>query len=92
MDLEILGNLDLALISPLLEARGMRAAGRLDVNATVGGSMAAPQISGSITLAKGSLRDYARGVNLSDISADSRRQRRQRCRSKASRPPPLRAR
>jgi len=70
VDLKILGNLDIALINPLLEARGMRAAGQLDVNASVGGAMAAPQISGAITLAKGSLRDYARGMNLSDIAAE----------------------
>ncbi len=70
MDLKILGKLDIALINPLLEARGMRAAGQLEVNATVGGGVAAPQITGAITLAKGSLRDYARGMSLSDIGAE----------------------
>ena len=70
LDLKILGKLDIALINPLLEARGMRTAGQLAVNATVTGSMTAPQILGAITLAKGSLRDYARGMNLSNISAE----------------------
>jgi translocation and assembly module TamB len=70
LDLKILGKLDIAMINPLLEARGMRAAGQLAVNATVAGSMAAPQILGDITLAKGNWRDYARGINLSDISAE----------------------
>ncbi len=70
MDLKILGKLDIALINPLLEARGMRATGQLEVNATVVGGAAAPQIMGTITLAKGSLRDYARGMNLSDIGAE----------------------
>ena len=70
VDLKVLGKLDVAMINPLLEARGMRASGQLDVNASVDGAMAAPQISGAITLAKGSLRDYARGMNLSDIAAE----------------------
>jgi translocation and assembly module TamB len=70
LDLKILGKLAIALINPLLEARGMRAGGQLAVNATVAGSMEAPQILGAITLEKGNLRDYARGMNLSDISAE----------------------
>ncbi len=70
LDLKILGQLDIALISPLLEARGMRAAGELAVNATVAGSMAAPRILGDIKLAKGNWRDYARGINLTDIGAE----------------------
>jgi len=69
-DLKILGKLDIAVISPLLEARGMRAAGELEVNATVAGSMSAPQILGDIKLAKGNWRDYARGINLTDIGAE----------------------
>ena len=44
VDLKIMGNLDIALFNPLLEARGMRAAGHLDVDAAVGGSRADPQI------------------------------------------------
>src|ERR1019366_2209939 len=33
------------------------------------GSSSAPQVHGGITLAEGSLRDYVRGVNLSNIQA-----------------------
>ena len=70
LDLKILGKLDIALISPLLEARGMRAGGQLAVNATVAGSMSAPQLLGDIKLAQGNWRDYARGINLTDIGAE----------------------
>jgi translocation and assembly module TamB len=39
------------------------------MDATVIGSSSAPQVHGGITLAEGSLRDYVRGVNLSNIQA-----------------------
>jgi translocation and assembly module TamB len=53
-----------------MEARGMHAGGKLAVDATVGGSAAAPQIRGTVTLTQGSWRDYVRGVNLSNINAE----------------------
>src|SRR5580704_16054681 len=58
------------MANPLLEARGLHAAGKLTVDATVTGNSSAPQVGGGITLSEGSLRDYARGVNLSDIEAE----------------------
>ncbi len=67
--LQIAGRLDVGLISPLLEARGLRAAGQIDVDARVAGTPAAPDIGGAIALSKGSLRDYGRGVGLTDITA-----------------------
>jgi translocation and assembly module TamB len=67
--LKILGKLDVGLANPLFEARGMHAAGRLDVDATLDGPIAAPQIRGTIKLAQASVRDYARGLNLTNISA-----------------------
>jgi translocation and assembly module TamB len=70
LDLTIGGTLDIGLVNPLLEARGLHATGALSVDAAVTGSAAAPVVGGDITLAKGSLRDYAHGVNLTDISAD----------------------
>jgi translocation and assembly module TamB len=69
LDLKISGSLDVGMINPMLEARGQHAAGAIDVNATVAGSVAAPKIDGTVNLTKGSLRDYARGVGLSDINA-----------------------
>jgi translocation and assembly module TamB len=70
LDLKVGGKLDVGLINPLLEARGMHATGRLSVDATVTGTPAAPQVGGGITLAQGSLRDYGRGISLSDINAE----------------------
>ena len=69
-DLKIGGNLDTGLANPLLEARGLHAAGVLAVAATVTGPWGAPQVGGGISLTKGSVRDYAHGVNLSDIDAE----------------------
>jgi translocation and assembly module TamB len=69
LDLKISGGLDVGMINPLLEARGQHAAGQLDVDATVAGSAAAPKIDGTVNLTKGSVRDYARGVGLTDITA-----------------------
>jgi translocation and assembly module TamB len=67
--LKILGKLDVGLVSPLLEARGLQTAGDLDVDIRVAGTAAAPDIGGTVRLSKGSLRDYVRGINLSGISA-----------------------
>jgi translocation and assembly module TamB len=69
LDLKIGGSLDIGMINPLLEARGQHAAGQLEVDATVTGSVAAPQIGGTVNLTKGSVRDYARGLSLTDINA-----------------------
>jgi len=67
--LKITGGIDVGMINPLLEARGLHAAGALAFDATVAGSVAAPQIDGMVNLTKGSVRDYARGVSLTDITA-----------------------
>jgi translocation and assembly module TamB len=69
LDLKISGSLDVGMINPVLEARGQHAAGQLEVDATVGGNAAAPQIQGTVNLTKGSVRDYARGLSLNDITA-----------------------
>lgn len=69
LDLKIGGSLDVGMINPLLEARGQHAAGEITVDATVGGSVAQPQIDGTVNLTKGSLHDYGRGVSLTDIKA-----------------------
>jgi translocation and assembly module TamB len=70
LDLKISGNLDVGMINPLLEARGQHAAGELKVDATVAGSVAAPRIDGTVNLTHGSVRDYGRGVSITDITAD----------------------
>jgi translocation and assembly module TamB len=69
LDLKIAGKLPISLINPILEARGQHAEGVLDIDASVAGSVAAPQIGGTADLSQGSFRDYGRGVNLTAISA-----------------------
>ncbi|HUX74695.1 MAG TPA: translocation/assembly module TamB domain-containing protein [Steroidobacteraceae bacterium] len=67
--LKIDGKLDVALASPMLEARGMAATGSLRVAATVSGDPQAPRFGGTISLAGGHLHDYGHGVDLENISA-----------------------
>jgi translocation and assembly module TamB len=69
LDLKIAGKLPVTLINPILEARGQHAEGALNINVSVAGSVAAPQIGGTAELSKGSFRDYGRGVNLTAINA-----------------------
>jgi translocation and assembly module TamB len=69
-DLKMLGKLDIGVANPVFEARGIHAGGRLGVDATLGGKLDAPQIRGTITLAQGTLRDYVRGINLTNINAE----------------------
>lgn len=67
LDLALTGKLDLALANPLLEAQGRHAAGGLDIQARVAGKPAAPEITGTVQLARGDLRDYNQGLHISDI-------------------------
>ncbi len=69
LDLKIGGKLDLALVSPMLEAHGLSARGAVSVAATVTGATGTPQIAGVMQIAGGHLRDYGRGVNLENINA-----------------------
>jgi translocation and assembly module TamB len=70
LDFKIGGTLDVGMINPILEARGQHASGQLRVDATVVGSVAEPKIGGTVNLTKGSVRDYAHGVSLNDITAE----------------------
>jgi translocation and assembly module TamB len=67
--MQVGGRLDLALMNPILEEQGAHAAGTLTVSATVRGTARAPQITGTVRLAKGDLRDYTEGIHLGDINA-----------------------
>ncbi|HEY0748547.1 MAG TPA: translocation/assembly module TamB domain-containing protein [Steroidobacteraceae bacterium] len=70
VNLKINGKADVGLINPLLEARGLHAAGELHVDAEVEGSVSAPEIGGSVTLVRGTLNDYVRGIALTEIAAE----------------------
>jgi translocation and assembly module TamB len=60
----------MGLLNPLLEAGGRHVTGAITIDTTVTGAAASAQIGGKIRLAKGSLRDYAQGINLSDITGE----------------------
>jgi translocation and assembly module TamB len=69
VDMKINGKIDVGLMNAFLEARGQHASGQLDIDASVTGVVAAPQITGSLDLKDGKLNDYGRGVSLTDITA-----------------------
>jgi translocation and assembly module TamB len=69
-DFKVGGTLDVGVINPILEARGQHATGQLRVDATVAGSVQEPKIGGTVNLTKGTIRDYAHGVSLTDITAE----------------------
>ena len=69
LDLKLAGTLDAALLNPLLEVRGRHVQGQLVIDTTVTGSTTAPQIGGTMRLSQGTFRDYAQGINLTDIAA-----------------------
>ena len=69
LSLKLSGKLDLALVNPLLEARGERVTGTLAINAAVTGAARSPEIAGTVDLTNGDLRDYAQGVHVSALKA-----------------------
>jgi translocation and assembly module TamB len=69
VDMKINGKVDVGLMNAFLEARGQHASGQLDIDATVTGDVAAPQITGTLDLKNGKINDYGRGVSLTDIAA-----------------------
>jgi translocation and assembly module TamB len=69
VDMKINGKLDAGVMNAFLEARGQHAAGQIDINATVTGSVASPQIAGTLDLKNGKVNDYGRGISFSDIAA-----------------------
>jgi translocation and assembly module TamB len=67
--LHAIGAIDLALADPILGASGERLGGTVSLDATVGGTPAAPRLAGGIQLAHGDFQDFAQGVHLAAISA-----------------------
>jgi translocation and assembly module TamB len=63
------GGLDLSLFNPVLEAGGREASGHASVALAATGSLAAPQLAGTVTLAGGEVQDDVQGVHLTQIAA-----------------------
>src|SRR6185312_14445336 len=64
------GTIDLALLDPILAANGRHVQGRLQLDAGIAGTLAAPRITGNATVSKGELQDYVQGVHVTDIAAE----------------------
>src|SRR6185437_6292651 len=60
---------DLAMIEPLLAASGRRVAGKVNLDARISGTQAAPRIAGTAQLAGGEVQDYSAGFNLRAMAA-----------------------
>jgi translocation and assembly module TamB len=69
MDLKTNGQLDLAMLDPLLTAEGRRARGEVTLTATVTGTTTAPSVQGTAQLTKGDVTDYSVGAHVSDLQA-----------------------
>ena len=70
LDLKLGGSLDIGLLNPLLEASGKHVTGAVTIDTTVTGATANPDISGTVKVANGSMKDYTQGVNLTDITGE----------------------
>lgn len=65
----VTGAIDLARLNDLLAASGDRMAGRLTIDLTAGGTVAAPKLGGTATLADGRYENFVGGTVISEIDA-----------------------
>ena len=63
------GTVQLSLANDLLAASGDRAAGTLALDVRAGGTVGAPQLGGTVTLANGRYENRASGATITDIAA-----------------------
>ncbi len=68
-DLHATGKADLAVTDPLLTPDGKRARGKITLDATATGTLAAPSLHGTAHLIGGSFHDFAQGIDLGSIDA-----------------------
>ncbi|MDD2877871.1 MAG: translocation/assembly module TamB domain-containing protein [Acidiphilium sp.] len=69
INLAITGHTDLRLVDPITEAQGTRITGIITPDLHLGGTVAAPQASGRLTLAGGSVENVTSGLDLTQIDA-----------------------
>jgi translocation and assembly module TamB len=67
MSLKIGGTFDLLLINPILEASGQRVHGQATLDASIAGTPAAPEAQGSLEIHGVDVKDYPRGLHLTEI-------------------------
>ncbi len=63
------GAVDLAVLDPVLSPDGRRVRGQVTLDAGIAGTMAAPQVNGTLTLAGGEVQDFTQGVHLTNLAA-----------------------
>jgi translocation and assembly module TamB len=68
LDLRAAGTVDLALLDPILAANARRVRGRLALDATIAGTVAAPALSGTVRLTDGDVQDFAQGLHLTGMT------------------------
>lgn len=66
--LRLSGDADLALLDPILTPDGRTARGQVSADLTLGGTLAAPRVGGTVRLAKGEVQDFAQGLHLTDLT------------------------
>jgi translocation and assembly module TamB len=70
MDLRAAGAVDLAVTDPILTPNGQQLRGQVTLDATVAGTIAAPQLRGTVRLANGRIQDFALGALITDVNAE----------------------
>ena len=68
LNLRSTGNIDLALLDPILTAEGRAVRGLVTLDMAIAGTVASPHASGAVRLANGSVQDFAQGVHITAIS------------------------
>ena len=63
------GTIDLAMLDPLLTARGRQVRGRVELDMAAGGTPRAPRLTGTARLTGGEARDISLGARVSGIAA-----------------------
>ena len=66
------GGVDLAMLDPILAPNGRQARGQVALDVGVNGTVAAPQVNGTVTLANGEVDDFGQGVRLTALAATIR--------------------
>jgi translocation and assembly module TamB len=69
LNLRANGLVDLAMADPILAAEGRRARGQVTLDSAIGGTIAAPRVTGSARLANGDVQDVTLGVHITAITA-----------------------
>ncbi|MDP3321782.1 MAG: translocation/assembly module TamB domain-containing protein, partial [Bosea sp. (in: a-proteobacteria)] len=69
LDLAAQGRIDATLANPLIGAQGRRVTGSVALDLRAAGSLSAPRLSGTATLAGGSFTDVIQGIRLTAVEA-----------------------